>query len=272
MTPGDLVGEKAAAQDAKPADTQSAAQEAKAEPREKTKRELKIAEWRGKFVDPWTSARIFMFLKNNPEARLEVTDCRDPKSAGGIIFNREGALAVRAGKNVFSLADGNNPNRFKWTDESATLLGAFEHECDLNEAEAARLAACRAFTRSRAAFVTEKKEQKQGPTFTSFLTMIMKRNRGGYTVHERNSVDRIESVYYRCSKREAQMIKNMAANEGLAFSGDGSSDQYVLYSEPREGDLVDALKRVGYKPDTCLPLKIRIEKKGIQVYPHASVH
>lgn len=253
MTPGDLAG-----MEEKP----------KEPPKPKTPRELKIDEWKGKIIGTAHSAVVFGFIEANRDAVLEVIDTRSPKQERGVLLKRNGGLAVKVGNNIRAISFRNNDDRFRLTDESAVLLGEYEFKGALAEAELAIIASTRGFLKDwRKPEESEAKVEKKEETFSSLLRKILTRRRVGYIVHVRGSEKLIESVYYKCSEREARSLKDLGRKEYLPMYDQNGVAEVLLNDDESEADLVNLLKNVGYDRDYCMPAKVTIDKKGVQFYP-----
>jgi hypothetical protein len=231
--------------------------------------ELKIAEWQGKTVTPWQSAAIFAFMRENPECALTVRDCRSANGEMGVVVvNCDGALAIKVGNNIYALRGALHANRFVWSDESAVKLGEFEFSRDLKESHLALIAQTRSFLRKWNESVrSDGGVEKQGKTFSLLLRTILARKRVGYIVYARGSEKRIESVYFKCSRREAQHLKELARKEHLDMYENNGDAEVLLSDDSCEADYVNLLKNVGYDLDYCMPAKVIIVKNGVQFYP-----
>lgn len=263
MTAGDIAGEAA-----KKAGVRLVEKTVAESGKPKTRRDMKIAEWKGKYAIAWNAACVFAFIEKNPGVALEVVDTRSPKGEKGVLFKRNDDLSIRFGNRVYSLPSRNDEFRFMWTDGSAELLGDFEYKRDIAEVEMSRIAETRGFINSSSTSAIEGKEERNRSGFSSLLKSIMCKGDVAYAVHDREKLD---SIYYKCSESEAQSLKEMARQGCLPIYQESGVTEVVIYKDLREAEFVEILKNSGFTDKTCLPVKLKIDKAGVQFYPFYQV-
>lgn len=238
--------------------------------KEKTAVENLTAKRAAEFLDNTHMVLLFAFMDKNPGVGLEVIDCKSPGGQTGTLVSRDGSIRVAVGKNLVGIDRHHNDMRYRFTPESARLVSEFEIQREIRQVEVdSRARVMHAWSPEP----VEKSEIKDDLTdkFRTILFRILQGSRNfAYATRENGSRSGgVVSLSYKCEKKDALLLLELAKNAGVLEERDGGAMGFKFDDDSKEMDWAELLGWRGFQGEKCMPIGVKIDEdcKFIKVFP-----